>query len=48
MLYIEQEIIAHPILGRQLSEGYIRKQNSKEKYGDDVIIEVVSRHAMAS
>ena len=27
--YIEDEIIVHPIHGMQLSEGYIRKQNSK-------------------
>ena len=27
--YIEEEIIVHPIHGMQLSEGYIRKDNSK-------------------
>ncbi len=27
--YIEEEIIVHPIRGMQLSEGYIRKDNSK-------------------
>ena len=27
--YIEVEIIVHPIRGMQLSEGYIRKDNSK-------------------
>ena len=27
--YIEDEIVVHPIHGMQLSEGYIRKKNSK-------------------
>jgi hypothetical protein len=27
--YIELEIVVHPIHGMQLSEGYIRKDNSK-------------------
>lgn len=27
--YIEEEIVVHPIHGMQLSEGYIRKDNSK-------------------
>ena len=27
--YIEEEIIVHPIHGMQLSEGYIRRDNSK-------------------
>ncbi len=27
--YIEEEIIVHPIHGMQLSEGYIRKDNSR-------------------
>ena len=27
--HIEEEIIVHPIHGMQLSEGYIRKDNSK-------------------
>ncbi len=27
--YIEDEIVVHPVHGMQLSEGYIRKNNSK-------------------
>jgi hypothetical protein len=74
--YEEQEIIVRPTHGMQLSEGYIRKDNSngflgcllglvpyagktqdevrihleleaKEFYGDDVIVEIVIRHAVA-
>jgi len=74
--YIEEEIIVHPIRGMQLSEGYIRKDNSKgflgslpgllpsigktkeevrvrleqeakAYYGDDVVVEILSR-ALAS
>jgi hypothetical protein len=26
--YIEEEIVVHPVHGMQLSEGYIRKENS--------------------
>ena len=31
--YIEDEIVVHPIHGMQLSEGYIRKDNSKGYLG---------------
>ena len=31
--YIEDEIVVHPIHGMQLSEGYIRRENSKKFLG---------------
>ena len=31
--YIEEEIVVHPIHGMQLSEGYIRKENTQTFLG---------------
>jgi len=40
--YIEEEIIVHPIHGMQLSEGYIRRDNSKGFLGSLPGIELLN------